>query len=136
MIDVRIVTDTIVAALDDALDAGVRFATAPAGDPDLYVVVEIPPGSLTDGSLGDPEQGLDLRVRLRCVVRHTDATQAARACLDLATQARTAILDRTTPIAATGWACTGRQLVADAGLDLIGPIANHIADYELKIAKA
>ncbi len=136
MIDVRLVCDAAVAHLDATLDEPVRFATAPAGDPEAYVVVELPPGMQRLGSMGDPEAQAIVRLRLRTVVRHRFVDQASRACLDLAGRAATAILDRSTLLAGTGWAVTGREVAGDGGLEPIGPIANHVADFDLYVAEA
>jgi hypothetical protein len=136
MIDAREVLDAVEGALADALDDPVRLFTAPAGAPAAYVVVEVPPGTARTGTLGDPEQDAELRVRLRASARYVDVAEASRAAMSLATAAAAALLDRTVTISGSGWEITGREQIADGGIDHEGPIANHTADFTLHVAKA
>ncbi len=99
-------------------------------------MVELPPGAQRTGSLGIPEQGLSFRFRVRAVVRHQDASLAARAAIELGGRLAARFLDREIPLAGTGWEVTNREQIADGGADVQGGVANHTADFEALISKA
>ena len=132
-IDVREALDAIEAHLAPALRAGegIRSFTAPDPAPQVYVVIECPPGTSLDGSFGDPEAHVTIRLRLRAVAKDADAEVAGRAALDLAHRCKVRLLDRTVAIAGTGWVIGGRDHTASAGCDQQGPVANAVDDYDL-----
>lgn len=135
IIDISAVADAITAHLDD-LDTPGRFATAPAGNPTLYWVLELPPGTTRTGTMGLPEQGLAFRFRIRSVARSEDKTIAARAAVKLGGQCAARFLDRTVAISGDGWEVTNRTQLADGGTDGEGQIVNHTADFEATVSAA
>lgn len=133
MINARTVGDTLVAHLAIAVPFPGDYLTAPEGSPAVYFVVERPPGTVREGSLGDPEADLLYRFRIRAVARHTDVTQAGRAAEDLLHQLSARFLDRSVLIDGVGWEVSGREQIADGGTDAQGQLANATADFEALI---
>jgi hypothetical protein len=134
MIDLQQVGDAIAEELDDAVSTPVRYVIAPNPRPELYGVIERPPGSVRDGSLGAPHRDMTYRVRLRAVAAYPDATEAARAAENLLGQMSAALLDRSVlDLAGDGWEVGHRGQIADGGTDIEGTVANATADFDLEV---
>lgn len=133
MIDTRSVIDALTAVLDAAVEAPVRYLTAPHPAPPVYGVVERPPGDSGVGSIVDSESAVLLRVRIRAVAVTTDVSEAGRAAEAFAVRLRSRLIHGPR-ITGDGWAVTGAERIASSGVMHEGPAANVVDDYELLVA--
>lgn len=138
MIDVGAVTQAVLARVDAGVDVPVTVTTAPATTPRpaSYAVIELPPGTQRTGTVSLPEDGAIFRVRVRAVARSNQTDVARREVQRVAHAATVALLDRTQPIAGTGWAVSGRSVTGDSGVDIEGEVANLVTDFDLFVSPA
>lgn len=136
LINIQELDDAVLAYLLAGTDKPGRLHTAPQPVPDLYWVLQRPPGTQRTGTMGLPEQGLDYRCRILAVAKSSDIEQAGRAATALATELAGVLLDRAVPLAGDGWSVEGRTQLADGGLDPEGRVANATADFTLMVSPA
>lgn len=135
MIHLSDVHPILLAHLRAGLDADVGALTAPNPAPAIYHVLDYPAGSSPVGTTGAPEAERSLIIRVRTVAKATVET-AALAALDRADDVDAVLLGSRDRIYGTGWEVTGRELHADSGAIVEGPVANVVRDYRLHIARA
>jgi hypothetical protein len=136
VINQRLVTDGVLAALR-ATGNAIGDNTAPAGAGQVYAVLEADYGA-PEGGL-EPELGCWLTYRVRCVgvdrataAGHTNPRMDAE---QLAHVLRSRLLDRSQPIAGTGWSVGGRIWESSA-TDREGPTVNVIDDFRVLVSAA
>lgn len=122
-----------------ATGRNVHDLKAPTGAETPYTVVEYPPApgwsESEAGDIDDPEAELWRRYRLRTV--GSDHTQPAtldgarEQAVRLHHEARTALLDRDTPIDGPGWIVSSRFAEATGPVDAEGPVVNVTEDFIL-----
>jgi len=135
VIDPRPVTDAVLTRLRTALaPLPVGDLTVPDGDPSVYVIVERPPGSGVDGTLGAPEATLEWRGRIRTVARSADIVSARKETEYRAAQARAALFDRTVDIAGGTWIVVSRVLLGSDGPWDDGPTVTVVDDIAFHVA--
>ena len=135
MIDRRDVAKTIETEL--ATVGPTRLMTAPVDPPDVYGVVELPPGFLHDeGDMSAPEAHLVLRFSTRSVARSADTDVAAEAALDLDHRYEARLLDRANMMAGDGWRMAMISPLSTGGADPEPPFVNVVTDYEATFVPA
>lgn len=141
MIPVGQVTTALLAMLRTAEPTiPIGDGVAPADTSKRYGIVELVAGGAADGSMGDPESDAWVRFRVRGVgldsVEPYTGEVGGREARWVADRLRAVLMDRTRPIAGTGWRVTGRTHDAYGGSMVEGRTTNVVDDYLLFVASA